>query len=180
MRKITTRAQLLELAGELGTRPDWHEPDEQGLTADVAGGSFDNAGFWPAEERPFAAPEVIEMHVTLHRDGAPVAVVNLATLFAWAAGFDERTPRGSGPDWVDDVLRAHFDYSDPEQRLEGEALYDALIVADNRREVLARRDVLNALAEYAAELRDGTTTPSLGAAVAEIVLEFRRRLRDRI
>lgn len=88
MKKITTRVELLQLKTELGVRDDWHEPDEQDVTAEVRGVSFDNAGFWPAEERPYAAPEVIEQHVVLYRDGAPVAAVNLATLFAWATGHE--------------------------------------------------------------------------------------------
>ncbi len=53
-RRISTPAQLRDLAAELGVRPDWHEP-----------------GF--------------EMWVRLYKDGQPVADVNLATLFAWAA-----------------------------------------------------------------------------------------------
>lgn len=88
MKKITTRAELLALKTELGVRADWHEPDEQDVTTSVEGVSFDNSGFWPAEDRPFAAPEIIEQYVVLRRAGVPVAAVNLATLFAWATGHD--------------------------------------------------------------------------------------------
>lgn len=88
MRQIRTRAELLALKEELGVRDDWHEPDEQDVTADVAGVSFDNAGLWPAESRPFAAPEVIEQHIVLRHNGETVAAVNLATLFAWATGYE--------------------------------------------------------------------------------------------
>lgn len=97
---ITSRAQLVELAGQLGVRPDWHEPDEQGLTAVVAGTTFDNAmppGGW------YGTPPHAELHVTLFQesdvDGTPqpVAVVNLAILFAWATGFDHKAEtRNSG------------------------------------------------------------------------------------
>jgi hypothetical protein len=83
---ITTRAQLIELAQRLGVRHDWHEPDEQGLTAKVEGRSFDNAGFWPRELSAHMPASSIEKHVILSKDGQPVAAVNLATLFAWACG----------------------------------------------------------------------------------------------
>lgn len=98
MRTITTRAELVELARELGVRADWHEPDEQNITAVVEGTHmfFDNAmppGHWFGE----GAERYAELHVVLHRtvweDGAerlgrPIAVVNLATLFAWATGYE--------------------------------------------------------------------------------------------
>ena len=44
MERITSRARFVALAGELGVRMDWHEPDEQEVTAKVRGVSFDNAG----------------------------------------------------------------------------------------------------------------------------------------
>lgn len=47
--RIHTQQQLLDLARDLRVRPDWHEPDEQGLDAVVFGGNFDNAGFWGLE-----------------------------------------------------------------------------------------------------------------------------------
>jgi hypothetical protein len=37
MRQIHSARELRELADELGVRPDWHEPDEQELTARVEG-----------------------------------------------------------------------------------------------------------------------------------------------
>ena len=79
------------MAGELlGVRPDWHEPDEQGLTATTHGVSFDNAGFWGQEYRGgMSGTEFTEQYVTLHRDSQPVAHVNLATLFAWATGLED-------------------------------------------------------------------------------------------
>jgi hypothetical protein len=98
MKIISTRAELVELARELGVRPDWHEPDEQGLTARVHGDSFDTAmgpGNWYGPGRD-GVPRA-EMHVILYRvltsaeyaggsEPTPLAVVNLATLFAWAVG----------------------------------------------------------------------------------------------
>lgn len=99
---IHTRADLIDLADRLGVRQDWHEPDEQNVTASVHGHSFDNAGLWPLADRfnitpddqvmgiptPVPTPSHIELHVTLHQNGQAVAVVNLATLFAWATGLE--------------------------------------------------------------------------------------------
>lgn len=87
MKRITERSELIDLANELGVRPDWHEPDEQIVTVETAGVSFDNAGFWPDDaSRPYGS--ILEHHVTILKDGKPVGVVNLATLFAWATGLD--------------------------------------------------------------------------------------------
>jgi hypothetical protein len=93
MKLITTRQALTELARQLRVRDDWHEPDEQDLTARVEGVSFDNAGFWPTHE---AGAARVEMHVILSKvtayddEGEPVtsedvAAINLATLLAWAS-----------------------------------------------------------------------------------------------
>jgi hypothetical protein len=80
--RIDTPEQLQELAEKLGVRPDWHEPDEQEVTAHVDGDCFDNAGFWPRDKY---TGQGMEMHVTLRQHGEVVAQVNLATLFAMAA-----------------------------------------------------------------------------------------------
>ncbi len=89
IKQIRDRAQLVALAELLGVRPDWHEPDEQDITATTHGVSFDNAGFWGKEYRSsFDGREFTEQYVILHRDKSPVACVNLATLFAWATGHD--------------------------------------------------------------------------------------------
>ena len=82
MKRINTRAELIELARELGVRNDWHEPDEQEITATTHGVHFDNAGFWPTEEVRIGEPE---QYVILYKEGDAVAAVNLATLFSWAA-----------------------------------------------------------------------------------------------
>ena len=91
MEIITTRAELVELAQRLGVRRSWHEPDEQGLTVKVEGRSFDNAGFWPtAEATAYGMPATsVEKHVIIRKDGQAVAAVNLATLFAWATGYED-------------------------------------------------------------------------------------------
>ena len=85
MKRIRAQHELVELAAELGVRSDWHEPDDRGVTARVESSNFNNAGFWPAENRPFSAPEIIELHVIISRNDEDVAAVNLATLLAWAS-----------------------------------------------------------------------------------------------
>lgn len=84
MKRITSRDQLIQLADELGVRPDWHEPDEQGVTTTMHGVSFDNAGFWGPE---CLGKSYCEQYITLYAAGEPVAYVNLATLFAFATGY---------------------------------------------------------------------------------------------
>jgi hypothetical protein len=87
--RIQTREDLRKVAALLGVRNDWHEPDEQDVTAKVMGRSFDNAGFWPREmyrDLHKRAPGAIEMYVEIVQDGNVVAQVNLATLLAMAAG----------------------------------------------------------------------------------------------
>jgi hypothetical protein len=87
MKRIITKAQLAELAKELNIQPDWHEPDEQEVTAVVRGERFDNAGFWG--EARLTGRTYEEISVILRHDGEPVAAVNLATLFAWATGLED-------------------------------------------------------------------------------------------
>jgi hypothetical protein len=88
--RINDRERFIAFASEIGVRPDWHEPDEQGITARVEGtsGDFDNAGFWPASaEFPSAELHVIfsRLDVETGVRGRDLACVNLATLCAWAA-----------------------------------------------------------------------------------------------
>lgn len=90
MDRITNRSELRALADRLGVRSDWHEPDEQDITAEVKGVSFDNAGFWGDPERNLP-PEIEEFHLIIKVDGEPVAAVNLATLCSWASE-PEATP----------------------------------------------------------------------------------------
>jgi hypothetical protein len=86
--RIDTRDRLRALARQLGVRPDWHEPDERDVTANVWGDKFDNAGFWGTEAggRPVTFGDGHqEMWVELRQGNVPVAAINLATLLAWAA-----------------------------------------------------------------------------------------------
>lgn len=78
---IHKRDDLAFFASEVGARLDWHEPDEQDLTAMMYGTSFDNAGFWG---EPTYEYYTNEMHVVLYVKHYPVVAVNLATLFGWA------------------------------------------------------------------------------------------------
>lgn len=86
MERIVNKADLVKLAEKLGVRPDWHEPDEQGVTATTHGVTFDNAGFWGGGLRGLSR---MERYVVIRKDGKPVAAVNLATLFAWATGLED-------------------------------------------------------------------------------------------
>lgn len=101
---ISTRAELVALARELGVRADWHEPDEQKITVVINGThmQFDNAT--RAGQRFGEDDSHAELHATIHRIhwddeyhtwrlGRAIAHVNLAMLFAWATGYDERPSR---------------------------------------------------------------------------------------
>lgn len=80
VRAIVTKKELIKLAKELEVRHDWHEPDEQGVTVVVRGKSFDNAcGGWTGEWDD-------EKYVEIRQGGKVKAVINLATLFAFATG----------------------------------------------------------------------------------------------
>jgi hypothetical protein len=76
---LRTSAELREWAAAQGLRTDWHEPDEQGVTVEVVGRSFDNAMCQPMPDNE------IEVGVYLLKDGVRVAYTNLALLFALAA-----------------------------------------------------------------------------------------------
>lgn len=95
--EIRTRDELIALARELGTRPDWHEPDEQGVTARWGGTELDldNAMgvHWYGDWLP-GEPKRAEMYVILCRKeiedgtawrGPDIATINLANLLAWAS-----------------------------------------------------------------------------------------------
>lgn len=73
---ITSRDSLEDVRQRLGLRLDWHEPDEQGVTAEFEAGEFDNAMVLPGSESG----------VYLLHEGRRVAYVNLALLFALANG----------------------------------------------------------------------------------------------
>lgn len=62
------------LAALARRNPQFHEPDEQDLTAEVRGRAFDNAMMDESEK-----------HVVLKRDGIVIARLNLASLLGLAA-----------------------------------------------------------------------------------------------
>lgn len=100
MIRISSRQELIDFQRTHGLRYDWHEPDEQNITARVEGVSFDNAGFWPTD--PSTDRRTTELHVIFsrtewtaeaQRNGEPeimedLACVNLAYLCAWSTGLD--------------------------------------------------------------------------------------------
>ena len=84
--RINTKEELQRFANDHGLRYDWHEPDEQDISAEVFGRSFDNAGFWGMNRD--VTDYIKEMYVVLFKvdqgERIPVAEVNLATLFSFA------------------------------------------------------------------------------------------------
>lgn len=98
---INTPQELAEFAEKHELRRDWHEPDEQDIDATILGCHLDNAhgsrGFdlrKPMNSLAESDNDVLglrgyhdEMRVVLHkRDGGSVlAVINLASLLAWAS-----------------------------------------------------------------------------------------------
>lgn len=76
---VRSRAELQLVARVLGVGDDWHGADD--VTVKVTGSSFDNA-FGPFEDS-------MEKCITIKWSGRPVAMVNMATLFAWATGYSE-------------------------------------------------------------------------------------------
>lgn len=92
VKRINERRQLVRLAEQLGVSRDWHEPDNQEVTVKVHGHDFDNAGFWGRNRdgslHTYGEGRQ-ELWVEVFKDGQPVAEVNLATLFAIAAGMDD-------------------------------------------------------------------------------------------
>jgi hypothetical protein len=84
MRRINSARELRALADEMEVRRDWHEPDEQLVTARVEGEHFDNAGVWPPSE--VRVPGWTgELCVIITWAGRDVAAVNLASLLAMAS-----------------------------------------------------------------------------------------------
>lgn len=77
MRNIQNLADLARWANDHGLRADWHEPDEQGVSARVVGDHLDNAMGSTIEHN------VGELNVVLTVNGRDDAVVNLATLLSW-------------------------------------------------------------------------------------------------
>lgn len=89
VKRIESAQQLAEFADKHRIRNDWHEPDEQNITAIVLGTCFDNA-MGPGETFGYETSPSMEIAVYLcedlgeGREPRPLACVNLASLCAWA------------------------------------------------------------------------------------------------
>jgi hypothetical protein len=94
VKQINTRDDLRAFAAEYKLRPDWHEPDEQGINTRIRGMHLDNAmgstmndlgdankhGEFNIVLTHTAWNDIEEVDIT-----EDVAVVNLSTLLSWAA-----------------------------------------------------------------------------------------------
>lgn len=90
LHQINSARALEDFRQEYGLRPDWHEPDEQGITAYALGNHLDNA-MGPTVEHGHGELQIVlareaeGMDTSFERSTfLPVAVVNLATLLSWA------------------------------------------------------------------------------------------------
>lgn len=73
-RTLRGPADLRAVRETCGVGDDWHEPDNQGVTAKIEGRKFDNAGI-PSE-----------MVLVIQQEGKEVARVNVASICSWACG----------------------------------------------------------------------------------------------
>lgn len=84
MKHINTKEEFEQFSLDQGVRPDWHEPDEQRLTARVTGTHLDNAmGADPYRN----CGEMVVIFERLYpepTENTQVASVNLASLLSWA------------------------------------------------------------------------------------------------
>jgi hypothetical protein len=101
MKHIIKKEELVDVKAELGVREDWHEPDEQDVTAEVHGNAFDNAGAWGLNTQ--APYEAVEKFVVIKKNEQPVAEVNLATLFAWASSLPKKEEQILPDFWTEHV-----------------------------------------------------------------------------
>ncbi|WNN95092.1 hypothetical protein SEA_MAGRITTE_141 [Microbacterium phage Magritte] len=89
IKSIGSPEELAKLAKTLGVNDEWHEPDNQGVSARIRGNHLDNA--MGSTMRDIGSDnESGEFNVVISHDDVEVAVVNLATLLAWAASIPER------------------------------------------------------------------------------------------
>lgn len=91
LNRIHSARALEEFRQAYGIRNDWHEPDEQGITAYVLGDHLDNA-MGATVEHGCGELQVVIAHEVESEEGTsfdkatfrPVAAVNLANLLSWA------------------------------------------------------------------------------------------------
>jgi hypothetical protein len=91
MERITSRDKFIEFAKRMKVSYDWHEPDEQNLTAVVRGSIFDNTGAWPADPGRLSvfSEEIHVLFCGSEKNDEAFATVNLADLCAWASQSSE-------------------------------------------------------------------------------------------
>lgn len=75
---IISKEGLKTFAKRNYLKEDWHEPDEEGITATVVGKYFDNAD----------VDGSYDYALLFFKEGRPMAIVNLALLCAWASGYE--------------------------------------------------------------------------------------------
>lgn len=84
MQHINTKEEFEEFSQRVGARRDWHEPDEQQITARVSGTHLDNA----MGANPYSnCGEMVVIFERIHPEEGEqtqFASVNLANLLAWA------------------------------------------------------------------------------------------------
>jgi len=81
MRLKEAREQLIKFRDENRIRHDWHEPDEQGVSAIVTGVKLDNAF---GTFQPGGCTYYQELMVHLEKDGKLALSLNLADILALA------------------------------------------------------------------------------------------------
>lgn len=89
---IQTVEHMADLAHDLGVRPDWHEPDNQGVGARIRGNHLDNAMGSTISDIGEDNTSG-EFNIVITHDGEDVAVINLANLLAWASHLREERER---------------------------------------------------------------------------------------
>lgn len=102
---IQTPEDLDALADDLGVRADWHEPDEQNVSAYIRGNHLDNA--MGSTMRDIGDDNSSgEFNIVIQKDGEDVAVINLATLLSWGASIVRRRSEA-----FDDGVTSTFDHA---------------------------------------------------------------------
>ena len=78
------RKDILDFVTKHTPRSNWHEPDEQGITAKVIGDHLDNACVWQSATAAWSARNEKhgEFTVILFADKRPIYQVHLADLLA--------------------------------------------------------------------------------------------------
>lgn len=195
IRRITRCEELTTLAWELGVRSDWHEPDEQDVDARIIGNHLDNAMGSSAEacivHTASGDHDHTEYNVILTRGGedddsrTDVAVINLATLLAWASDSassvgvtlsDVRKIRSA----VIQQAKASADLNEALKCLDtvtATTTTTSAVVTGKSAERHWRMKLADEVCAYAAKLRDECVTPSVGVALAAVVSEMGERIR---